>query len=69
MRGHQTTAYTPEIFEAMRRHLADNVPVSVLCKELGIQPTVFYRWKRVFKAHLAETAKMVAVWQKEDAEN
>ena len=25
------------------RHLLDNVPVSDLCEELGLQPTVFYR--------------------------
>ena len=34
----------------LRRHLLDKVPVSDLCEELGLQPTVFYRWqKRVFR--------------------
>ena len=28
----------------LRRHLLDNVPVSDLCEEHGLQPTVFYRW-------------------------
>jgi len=34
----------------LRRHLLDKVPVSDLCEELGLQPTVFYRWqKRVLR--------------------
>jgi transposase len=28
----------------LRRHLLDKVPVSDLYGELGLQPTVFYRW-------------------------
>jgi transposase len=32
----------------LRRHLLDKVPVSDLCEELGLQPTVFYRWQKVF---------------------
>jgi transposase-like protein len=27
----------------LRRHLLDKVPVSDLCEELGLEPTVFYR--------------------------
>lgn len=30
----------------LRRHLVDKVPVSDLCEEYGIQPTVFYRWQK-----------------------
>jgi transposase-like protein len=30
----------------LRRHLLDQVPVSVLCEEKGLQPTVFYRWQK-----------------------
>ena len=30
----------------LRRHLIDKVPVSELCEELGLQPTVFYRWQK-----------------------
>jgi transposase-like protein len=29
----------------LRRHLL-KVPVSDLCEELGLQPTVFYRWQK-----------------------
>ncbi len=28
----------------LRRHLIDKVPVSTLCDEAKLQPTVFYRW-------------------------
>ena len=34
----------------LRRHLLDKVPVSDLCEELGLQPTVFYRWQKEFFA-------------------
>jgi transposase len=30
----------------LRRHLLDKAPVSDLCEEFGIQPTVFYRWQK-----------------------
>lgn len=30
----------------LRRHLVDKVPVSDLCDEYGIQPSVFYSWQR-----------------------
>ena len=30
----------------LRRHLLELVPISKLCDELGLQPTVFYRWQR-----------------------
>ena len=32
----------------LRRHLLDKVPVSDLCEELSLQPTVFYRWQKEF---------------------
>jgi transposase-like protein len=32
----------------LRRHLLDKVPVSDLCKETGLRPTVFYRWQKEF---------------------
>ena len=30
----------------LRRHLLDKVAVSDLCEELGLQPTVFYCWRK-----------------------
>ncbi len=32
----------------LRRHLIDKVPVSNLCEECGVHPTVFYRWLKQF---------------------
>jgi transposase-like protein len=39
--------FTPEEKVAiLRRHLVDRAPVSELCEELGLRPTVFYRWQK-----------------------
>jgi len=39
--------YTAEEKAAiLRRHLSDKVPVSDLCDELGLQPSVFYGWRQ-----------------------
>jgi transposase len=39
--------FTPEEKATiLRRHLADKVPVSDLCDEYHIQPTLFYLWQR-----------------------
>jgi transposase-like protein len=35
----------------LRRHLIDHVAVSDLCDEMGLQPTVFYRWQKEFFEH------------------
>src|SRR5216684_5653528 len=32
----------------LRRHVLDKVPVSDLCEELSLKPTVFYRWQKEF---------------------
>ncbi len=41
--------YTPEGKVAiLRRHLVEKVPVSDLCDELGLNPTVFYGWQKQF---------------------
>jgi transposase len=34
----------------LRRHLLDKVPVSDLCEELSLKPTVFYRWQNRCRA-------------------
>jgi transposase len=33
---------------ALKRHLLEKVPVSELCDQLGIAPTLFYRWQKEF---------------------
>lgn len=44
--------YSPEEKMALlRRHWVEKVPVSTLCDEAKIQPTVFYRWQeKLFKS-------------------
>jgi transposase len=32
----------------LRRHLVEGVPIADLCDDLGVQPTVFYRWQKEF---------------------
>jgi len=32
----------------LKRHLLEKVPVSDLCDQLGIAPTLFYRWQKEF---------------------
>jgi transposase len=45
----QRRHYTPEEKVAiLRRHLVEGVPVSDLCDESWLQPTVFYRWQKEF---------------------
>ena len=45
----QRKHYTPEEKVAiLRRHLVEGVPISELSDELGLQPTVFYRWQKEF---------------------
>ncbi len=31
---------------ALKRHLLEKVPVSEICDQLGVAPTVFYRWQK-----------------------
>ena len=35
-----------EKIAALKRHLLEGVPVSTLCDDLGIAPTLFYRWQK-----------------------
>ena len=39
----------------LKRHLVDKVPVSDLCDESGLQPSLFYTWQR----HLFDNAGAV----------
>jgi transposase-like protein len=41
--------YSPaEKVAVLRRHLLEKEPISKLCDELGLQPTVFYRRQKEF---------------------
>jgi transposase len=48
MRKERNNYTAEEKVAILRRHLLDQVPVSVLCEELQLQPTVFYRWQKEF---------------------
>jgi transposase len=37
-----------EKIAALKRHLLEGVPVSEVCDQLGIAPTLFYRWQKEF---------------------
>ena len=46
------------------RHLVDKVPVSELCEELGLRPTVFYRWqKELFEGGGQAGARSKRLWR------
>jgi transposase len=39
--------FTPQDkIAALKRHLLEGVPVSTICDQLGIAPTMFYRWQK-----------------------
>src|SRR4051812_13235845 len=45
----QRKQYAPEEKVAiLRRHLLEKEPLSKLCDEVGLQPTVFCRWQKKF---------------------
>ena len=42
-------SYSPaEKVRLLKEHLVNGVPVSKICDENQLQPTVFYRWQRQF---------------------
>jgi transposase-like protein len=56
--GKERKHFTPEEKVAiLRRHLVDKVPVSGLCEELGLRPTVFYRWQKELRCN------ELAIWK------
>ena len=45
----QPKNYTPEEkVSILRKHLVEGTPVSELCDQYQLQPTVFYRWQKQF---------------------
>jgi transposase-like protein len=48
MRKERKQYTAEEKVAVLRRHLLDKVPVSDLCEELSLKPTVFYRWQKEF---------------------
>jgi transposase-like protein len=46
--------------EFLRRHLVDKVPVSDICNEAKLQPTVFYDWLRTLMAQAPKALEPAA---------
>ena len=45
----QRKQYAPqEKVAILRNHLIEKVPVSRICDEYGLKPTVYYRWQKQF---------------------
>jgi transposase-like protein len=41
--------YSPqEKVRILRKHLIEKTPVSDVCERHGLNPTVFYRWQKIF---------------------
>src|SRR6516225_3560853 len=60
----------PERVAILKRHLVEKVPVSDLCDELDIGPSLFYRWQKEFfendrKSKAVEDAKQRRIEQLE----
>ncbi|WP_316346894.1 transposase [Desulfuromonas acetoxidans] len=48
MRKKRKNYTSQEKVAILKRHLVDQTPVSDLCDEYQLQPTVFYRWQKEF---------------------
>ena len=48
MRKERKNYTAEEKVAILRRHLVEKEPISRLCDEQGLQPTVFYRWQKEF---------------------
>ena len=46
MRKERKNYTAEEKVAILKRHLVDKEPISSLCDELALQPTVFYRWQK-----------------------
>lgn len=49
----------------LKRHLMEQVPVSDLCDEYNLQPTVFYRWQKEFFENGAASFEKASSRQKQ----
>ena len=61
----ETKNYLPEEKVAiLKRHLVDKLPLSDLCDEYALHPTVFYRWQKEFFDHGAAAFERDSIRQK-----
>lgn len=52
----------------LKRHLVDKVPISDLCDEYNLHPTVLYRWQKEFFEHGAAAFEKDTARQKSKEE-
>jgi len=63
--------YTPaQKVIIIKKHLLENIPVSKICAEYGINPNLFYKWQKEFfdngqRAFEKENRATVAKYEKE----
>ncbi len=55
MRKKRTYYTADEKVNIIRKHLLEKVPISDLCEQHKLQPTVFYRWQKQFFEHGSRT--------------
>ena len=66
--------YTPaQKVIIIKKHLLENIPVSKICAEYGINPNLFYKWQKEFfdngqRAFEKENRATVAKYEKEISE-
>lgn len=58
-RGKRRSYSAEEKAAILRRHLKDKVPVSDLCDEYKLQPSVFYGWQHLLMDNLAAAVEHV----------
>jgi transposase-like protein len=51
MEGKRRKYSAEEKVRILRRHLLEKIPVSDLCDEKGLHPTLFYKWQKEFFEH------------------
>ena len=52
----------------LRRHFVDRVPISTICEEYQLQPSVFYAWQRQAFENLAGALQPPAAGRTQDKE-
>ena len=48
MRKNRTSYTAQEKVVILRKHLLEKIPISDICEQYELRPTVFYRWQKQF---------------------
>ena len=55
MRKNRTSYTAQEKVIILRKHLLEKIPISDICEQYGLRPTVFYCWQKQFSEQGART--------------